>query len=108
MIKYENNDGINKIMDELDTKIQKERNILNETGTGEKDRMVRSTAAAYIIAYEKCKSLIKNYFINWKENIMEDKVKIVQYEAEVRMLNFSKISVNTPNSKVVGWNAKVI
>jgi hypothetical protein len=33
---------------------------------------------------------------------MEDKVKIVQYEAEVRMLNFSKISVNTPNSKVVG------
>ena len=56
MIKYENNDGINKIMDELDTKIQKERNILNETGTGEKDRMVRSTAAAYIIAYEKCKS----------------------------------------------------
>ena len=42
MIKYENNDGINKIMDELDTKIQKERNILNETGTGEKDRMVLS------------------------------------------------------------------
>jgi len=51
-------------MDELDTKIQKERKILNETGTEEKDCMGRSTAAAYIIAYENCKSLIKKHFMN--------------------------------------------
>lgn len=64
MIKYEKDDCIDKIMDELDTKIQKERHILNETGIEEKDRMVRSTAAAYVIAYENCKSLIKKHFRN--------------------------------------------
>lgn len=64
MIKYEKDDCIDKIMDELDTKIQKERHILNETGIEEKDRMVQSTAAAYVIAYENCKSLIKKHFKN--------------------------------------------
>lgn len=70
MIKYEKDDCIDKIMDDLDTKIKKERHILNETGIEEKDRMVRSTAAAYVIAYYNCKSLIKKHFRNSERTIL--------------------------------------